>query len=101
MKLTLAPILLFACAVASAPAAETPSFPPTKFPEVNGWGHNIQRTMRLPATSAAEKRNTVRILFHGQSIAHGLPNTKHALEISGNDKTPIAAFRVYRPPLAR
>ena len=42
-------------------------------------GRNIQRTMRLLATSTAEKRNTVRILCYA---------------------TPIAAIRVYRPALA-
>ena len=31
------------------------------------------------------------------TLAQGLPNTKHTLEISGSDATPIAAFRVYRP----
>jgi len=48
-------------------AAET-NFPPLKLPDTSGWGKNIQRTMRLLATSTAEKRNTVRILFYGQSI---------------------------------
>ena len=32
------------------------------------WGRNVQRTMRLLATSTPQKRNTVRILFYGQSI---------------------------------
>ena len=49
-------------------SAETPSFPPAKFPDPGGWGRNIQRTMRLLATSTPKKRNTVRILFYGQSI---------------------------------
>jgi hypothetical protein len=49
-------------------AAEPSTYPPTKFPDASGWGRNIQRTMRLLATSTAEKRNTVRILFYGQSI---------------------------------
>ena len=49
-------------------AAETNTYPPVKFPDASGWGRNIQRTMRLLATSTAEKRNTVRILFYGQSI---------------------------------
>src|SRR3954463_15976693 len=31
-------------------------------------GRNIQRTMRLLATSTPEHRNTVRVLFYGQSI---------------------------------
>jgi len=48
--------------------AEAPAYPPPKFPDPGGWGRNIQRTMRLLATSTAEKRNTVRILFYGQSI---------------------------------
>ena len=33
------------------------------------------------------------------TLAQGLPNTKHTLEISGGDVTPIAAIRVYRPAL--
>ena len=49
-------------------AEETKSYPPVNFPDVSGWGRNIQRTMRLLATSTPEKRNTVRILFYGQSI---------------------------------
>ncbi len=49
-------------------AAETTPYPPTTFPDPSGWGKNIQRTMRLLATSTAEQRNTVRILFYGQSI---------------------------------
>ena len=31
------------------------------------------------------------------TLAQGLPNMKHTLEISGGDATPIAAFRAYRP----
>jgi len=33
------------------------------------------------------------------TLAQGLPNSRHTLEISGSDKTPIAALRVYRPPI--
>ena len=33
-------------------------------------------------------------------LASGLVGPKHTLEISGNDATPIAAIRVYRPALA-
>jgi hypothetical protein len=33
-------------------------------------GANIQRTMRLLEESTPEKRNTVRVLFYGQSITH-------------------------------
>jgi hypothetical protein len=34
------------------------------------------------------------------TLAQDLPNTKHTLEISGNEATPIQALRIYRPPLA-
>jgi hypothetical protein len=44
------------------------SYPPTHFPDASGWGSNVQRTMRLLATSTPEHRNTVRVLFYGQSI---------------------------------
>jgi hypothetical protein len=67
---------LFPCFLAAAIIApsstvlgdDAPSYPPVHFPDVSGWGRNIQRTMRLLATSIPEKRNTVRILFYGQSI---------------------------------
>jgi len=62
---------LAACAtlLASAFAAtEPPSYPPATFPDASGWGRNVQRTMRLLATSTPTNRNTVRILFYGQSI---------------------------------
>ena len=35
---------------------------------VSSYGRHIQRTMRLLATSTPEHRNTVRVLFYGQSI---------------------------------
>ena len=75
MKRIFAPILFLACAVTFALAAETPPYPPTKFPDASGWGKNIQRTMRLLATNTAEQRNTVRslILFRdGESFLSGL-----------------------------
>ena len=34
------------------------------------------------------------------TLANGLPNGPHTLEISGSDAMPIAAIRVYRPALA-
>jgi hypothetical protein len=34
-------------------------------------------------------------------LAQGLANASHTLEITGSPDTPIAAIRVYRPPLAR
>ncbi len=43
-------------------------YPPARFPDPSGWGRQVQRTMRLLATSTPEHRNTVRILFYGQSI---------------------------------
>jgi hypothetical protein len=51
--------------VNAQPAAE--AYPPLKV-DSSGFGKNVQRTMRLLAGSTAEKRNTVRILFYGQSI---------------------------------
>jgi hypothetical protein len=33
------------------------------------------------------------------TLAQGLPNTKHTLEISGTPATPIGALRVYCPPI--
>jgi hypothetical protein len=55
-------------AISVAGGAETETYPPAKFPDPGGWGRNIQRTMRLLATSTPAKRHTVRILFYGQSI---------------------------------
>jgi hypothetical protein len=49
-------------------AEEKPEYPPLKLPDTSGWGKNIQRTMRLLATSTPGQRNTVRVLFYGQSI---------------------------------
>lgn len=60
----LASLLLFI----TTTLAEDVNYSPAKFPDTSGWGKNVQRTMRLLATSTAEKRNTVRILFYGQSI---------------------------------
>ncbi len=65
---TLLLLLILALSPVLTLAAETNTYPPVKFPETRGWGKNIQRTMRLLATSTAEQRNTVRILFYGQSI---------------------------------
>ncbi len=44
--------------------------PPTLGP-VETYGTRVQRTMHLLATSTPQKRNTVRILFYGQSITAG------------------------------
>ena len=58
-------LLLLLCLAAPATPAD---YPAVHFPDPAGWGKNIQRTMRLLATSTPEHRNTVRILFYGQSI---------------------------------
>jgi hypothetical protein len=58
-------LLVLACAV-TASADEFP--PPKSLGDVSGRGRNIQRAMRLMATSTPERRNTVRVLFYGQSI---------------------------------
>ncbi len=33
------------------------------------------------------------------TLAEGLPNAQHTLELSSSEETPITALRVYRPPL--
>jgi hypothetical protein len=44
-------------------------FPPLKtLGPVETYGRNIQRAMKLMATSTPQKRNTVKVLFYGQSI---------------------------------
>jgi hypothetical protein len=63
--------LLALCPLALSPAArqQPAPFPPLKSPgPVESYGRNIQRTMTLLATSTPARRNTVRILFYGQSI---------------------------------
>ena len=44
-KLFLLTVMVLLPVLAKA-AAETPAYPPTKFPESSGWGKNIQRMMR-------------------------------------------------------
>lgn len=68
MKLFFASILVFVSLACRLQAEDASAYPPVKFPDSGTWGKNIQRTMRLLATSTAEHRNTVRILFYGQSI---------------------------------
>ncbi len=63
--LAFAGLTLACCAPA---VTEASSYPPPRFPDSSQWGKNIQRTMRLLATSTPQHRNTVRILFYGQSI---------------------------------
>src|SRR4051794_18354628 len=50
-------------------AADPAGSPPRKTRgPVASYGANVQRAMTLMATSPAEKRNPVRVLFYGQSI---------------------------------
>ncbi len=60
--------LMLAVLCHGASAAALTAYPAVVLPDTSAWGRNIQHTMRLLATSTAEKRNTVRILFYGQSI---------------------------------
>jgi hypothetical protein len=56
--------LLMLCAMTTAPPYPVPE-PPV---DTSAYGLQFQRTMTLMATSTPEHRNTVRILFYGQSI---------------------------------
>ena len=68
--LFLTPLLLQTVnAQPSSPASKPHEFPPVSQPkDISGFGTGIQRTMTLLATSTPKKRNTVRVLFYGQSI---------------------------------
>ena len=66
MNRFLTTFLVLASFIRPAPAGEFP--PPKSLGNAAGYGRNIQRTMRLLAESTPEKRNTVRVLFYGQSI---------------------------------
>jgi hypothetical protein len=65
-------MLRFAALLLLAPlavAAAAPGFPPPKsLGPTETYGANLQRSMALMAGSTGLKRNTVRILFYGQSI---------------------------------
>jgi hypothetical protein len=63
-------ILLAGLTIAGAACdGQTQSYPPVPLPkDISAFGTGIQRTMTLLETSRPEKRNTVRILFYGQSI---------------------------------
>ncbi len=65
MKSILAAIVVTA-AVAGATAAEYPA--PKDLGDPSSLGRGIQRTMTLLATSTPDRRNTVKVLFYGQSI---------------------------------
>ncbi len=59
----------FAFALLAAPSFAAGAFPPLNSPPgTSGRGAALHRTMSLLESSAVEKKNTVRILFYGQSI---------------------------------
>lgn len=61
-------MMILLCAVTTW-AQTLASFPaPKTLGDVTMYGRNIQRTMTMLATSTPNRRNTVRILFYGQSI---------------------------------
>ncbi|MFO8008221.1 MAG: SGNH/GDSL hydrolase family protein [Candidatus Brocadiia bacterium] len=61
-------VVLMLCVLNSARAAEE-EYPPVPPPEdTSSYGKHFQRSMTLMATSTPERRNTVRILYYGQSI---------------------------------
>ena len=66
MKILCHAFLTLFTAVAVTSAAEFPA--PKSLGATENYGRNIQRTMKLLASSTPEKRNTVRVLFYGQSI---------------------------------
>ena len=69
-RFALSSLLAFALvALWLTPAFGAEDFPPPKsLGDLGGRGRNVQRTMRLLAESTPEHRNTMRILFYGQSI---------------------------------
>jgi hypothetical protein len=61
--------LVFTALCAFALLAHGADFPaPKSLGETSGYGRNVQRTMRLLSESTPTHRNTVRVLFYGQSI---------------------------------
>lgn len=66
------PLILLSLSLAAfaTPAAEpVPAFAPPRFlGDTNQFGTGLARSMKLLATSTAAQRNTVRVLFYGQSI---------------------------------
>jgi len=59
-------LLLLVLTVCKVLALDFP--PPRSLGDTNAYGRNVQRTMRLLSESTPDHRNTVRILFYGQSI---------------------------------
>lgn len=62
-------LLLLLCCAPLLRAQTTQPFPPPRtLGPTETYGRNLQRTMTLLATSTPARRNTVKILFYGQSI---------------------------------
>jgi hypothetical protein len=82
-RLSLALSLLLGCVSAARPLAE---------PAQTRGLENIQRTLRLLATSSAARPNRVRILFYGQSITQSAWSRKVATDLHA--KYPHALLEV-------
>jgi hypothetical protein len=61
-------LLICSALCASSAMAQTAFPPPKNVGDAATFGRNIQRTMTLLESSTAQKRNTVKVLFYGQSI---------------------------------
>jgi len=68
VTLVLSMILVMTVIFPNALAAEAEYPDPNPAADTSSYGKHIQRSMTLMATSTPEKRNTVRILYYGQSI---------------------------------
>src|SRR6478752_6125004 len=71
LRLAAVPLAAVAAALAACPApgrAPAGYPPPRTLGPVETYGANVHRAMTLLATSTPLKRNTVRVLFYGQSI---------------------------------
>ena len=56
------------CAALLCASARAAEYPPVNPGPVEEYGYGVQRTMHLLTRSTPEHRETVRILFYGQSI---------------------------------
>jgi len=85
--------LLFLSCLSAVSLRAADEFPPLKSPgDVSKRGAAIQRTMGLLDSSAIEKRNTVKILFYGQSITE--QEWWHAVEHDLVKRFPFARLQV-------
>lgn len=64
-------LLAFSAIMCTSASFAADPAPTPDLGDVTQRGRNVQRTMRLLAESTPEHRNTVRILFYGQSITAG------------------------------